>query len=95
MKGRGDKFRRSYCYTEAAIENTKAAEEMAKRYTELAGLINDELTREVFQDTYCRITVRYKGGDFVKQFRRLFWNTLREYQKKDREYQRLCQRLTE
>jgi predicted transcriptional regulator len=82
MKTKGDRFRRSHCYTEAAVRNLKAANQMAKRYKELVDLIKDDITAEVFQDTYCRITRRYKGGDFVKQFRRLFRNTLREHKLK-------------
>lgn len=91
MKVKGDKFRRSYCYTVAAVENDRASEEMAKRYTGLADLIKDEMTAEVFQDTFCRITVRYKGGDFVKMFKRLFYNTLKEQIKLTKTYNNITQ----
>ncbi len=86
MKSKGDKYRRSYCYTEGAVRNVKASNQMAKRYRELVHLIKDDITAEAFQDTFCRITRRYKGGDFVKQFKRLFSNTLREYKLKQIDY---------
>lgn len=86
MRSKGDKYRRTVCYTAAAVANEAAAAQMSKCYAQLAPLITDELTGEVFQVTYCRITQRYTDGDFVEQFTRLYFNTLREYVKLSRIY---------
>lgn len=79
MRSKGDRYRRQSCYTEGARRNDAAAAQMAMHHAELAHLVTDDLTAEVFQDTYCRITVRYTDGDFVREFKATFWNTLREY----------------
>lgn len=78
MENTGDEFRRMSCYIGHAVENAAAAEAFTKHHKELEFLRQDELTREVFQTTYMRITARYQGGDFVEMFKALFYNTLRE-----------------
>lgn len=93
MRSKGDKYRRTVCYTAAAVANEAAAAQMSQCYDKLAPLITDELTREVFQVTYCRITQRYTDGDFVEQFTRLFYNTLREYVKQSRIYDTMINAL--
>ena len=87
MRSRGGKFRRSSCYTQAAAPNAEVACLIVKHYHELDHLIRDDITAEVFQDTYCRMTARYKSGDFVAEFKRIFYNTLREYIKRAKAYE--------
>lgn len=72
-------YRRASCYADGAVENPLASAAMSAHYAELSTLMTDDTTSEVFQLTYLRITRRYHGGDFVKMFRTLFRNTLREY----------------
>jgi len=72
-------YRLSERYAADAIANEEVATLMAAHYRQLASLITDDLTAEVFQVTYCRITHRYHGGNFVKCFRHLFWSTMRDY----------------
>ena len=79
MRSKGDRYRRQSCYTLGARENPAAASQMAAHHGELEHLVTDDLTAEVFQDTYCRMTARYTDGDFVREFTATFWNTLREY----------------
>lgn len=85
MRSRGDKYRRTSCYTRAARRNDEVARLVEKHYAELAPLIRDDMTADAFQDTYCRITLRPVQSDFVRQFKRLFYNTLREIIKKNRQ----------
>lgn len=93
MTSKGDKYRRDTCYTEGAVENSAAAAAMSASYAQLSCLITDDFTANVFQATYCRITRRYHGGDFVKQFRTLFWSTMREYLNERRRYKAMIYAL--
>ncbi len=85
-RSKGDKFRRSSCFTQDARQNEAVARLVVRHYLELAALITDDLTAETFQDTYCRMTLRPVKGDFVKQFKKLFYNTLREHIKERKHY---------
>lgn len=86
MKSKGDRYRRSHCYTMGATVNEDVSRLMVEHYAELCPLISDDITAEAFQDTYCRMTQRFTGGDFVSEFRRVFWNTLRESIINNRKY---------
>ena len=79
-------FRRATCYAAGVVENPLASAAMSAHYVELSTLMTDDLTCEVFQLTYLRITRRYHGGDFVKLFRYMFYNTLREFCKREDYY---------
>lgn len=79
-------YRLSERYAADAIANEEVATLMAAHYRQLASLITDDLTAEVFQVAYCRITHRYHGGDFVKCFRHIFWSTMTDYQHRTNEY---------
>lgn len=96
MRTNGDnKYRRDTCYTNGAVENTAASLAMSACYKSLEHLITDDLTANVFQVTYCRITRVYHGGDFVRKFTRLFWSTMCEYTNNDRIYQATHYALSE
>lgn len=92
---RGDKYRRTSCFTAGAVENAEVARLVVEHYAELSKLITDEVTAEVFQDTYCRITTREVKPDFVKQFRRLFYNTLKEQIKLSKTYANITQQYAD
>lgn len=81
MRSKGDEYyRRLSNYSEHGRENDEVARLLADNYAGLSGLMTDDLSRECFQLTYLRITARYAGGDFMRQFRALFRATLREMQ---------------
>lgn len=73
-----DSAHRIQCYIDAAVENELAAAQMAQHYATLRALAIDEFGEDVLHITYMRITRRYTGGDFVRQFTRLYYNTRRE-----------------
>lgn len=78
MKTKGNGYRRFSCYAAHAEENATAAAAMEQNYKVLSSLRTSDIACDVFQITYMRITARYQGGDFVKEFRALFYSTLRE-----------------
>ena len=70
---------RVMCYIASAVDNPACAAAMTRHWSELRALVIDETGEEVFQITYCRVTLRYKeGDDFVKMFKGVFYNTRRE-----------------
>lgn len=79
-------YRLSERYAADAVANEEVARLMAASYAALAHLITDDLTAEVFQVTYCRMTHRYHGGDFVKYFKHVFWSTMKDYQHRINDY---------
>ena len=88
-------YRLSERYIDDAIANEEVARLMTECYGSLAHLITDDLTAEVFQVTYCRMTHRYHGGDFCKRFRRIFWSTMRDYQHRIKDYKARINALSE
>lgn len=73
-----DSAHRIQCYIDAAVENPLAAAEMERHYGTLKSLAIDDLGEDVLHITYCRMTRRYTGGDFVRQFTKLYYSTRRE-----------------
>lgn len=79
-------YRLSERYAADAVANEEVARLMADSYAALAHLITDDLTAEVFQVTYCRMTHRYHGGNFIKCYKRIFWSTMKDYQHRINDY---------
>lgn len=79
-------YRLSERYASAAVDNAEVSALMGIHYSQLAHLITDDLTAEVFQVTYCRMTIRYHGGDFCKCFLHVFWSTMTDYIHRTNEY---------
>ena len=86
MRSKGDKFRREQGYISTATENARLAEDVAANFTTLSTLITDDMSADVFQTTYCRMSVNYTGGDVVEQFRTTFFATKVGYDMEAVEY---------
>jgi hypothetical protein len=72
-------YRLSERYCASAVANDEVAALMSRHHRELSALVTDDLTAEVYQVTYCRMTIRYHGGNFIKCFKHVFWSTMRDY----------------
>ena len=80
----GDYFRRESAIVEGAEYNGNVNELFEQHYQQIHKLFN--IDKDVFQDTYLRLTISYNGLDFVNEFTRMFYNTLREKQTRDLQY---------
>lgn len=80
----GDYFRRESAIVEGAEYNGNVNELFEQHYQQIHMLFN--IDKDVFQDTYLRLTISYNGLDFVNEFTRMFYNTLREKQTRDLQY---------
>lgn len=80
----GDYFRRELAIVEGAEYNGNVNELFEQHYQQIYKLFN--IDKDVFQDTYLRLTISYNGLDFVNEFTRMFYNTLREKQTRDLQY---------
>lgn len=80
----GDYFRRESAIVEGAEYNGNVNELFEQHYQQIHKLFN--IDKDVFQDTYLRLTISYNGLDFVHEFTRMFYNTLREKQTRDLQY---------
>ena len=80
----GDYFRRESAIVEGAEYNGTVNELFEQHYQQIHKLFN--IDKHVFQDTYLRLTISYNGLDFVNEFTRMFYNTLREKQTRDLQY---------
>ena len=80
----GDYFRRESAMVEGAECNGNVNELFEQHYQQIHKLFN--IDKDVFQDTYLRLTISYNGLDFVNEFTRMFYNTLREKQTRDLQY---------
>lgn len=80
----GDYFRRESAIVEGAEYNGNVNELFEQHYQQIHKLFN--IDKDVFQDTYLRMTISYNGLDFVHEFTRMFYNTLREKQTRDLQY---------
>lgn len=80
----GDYFRRESAIVEGAEYNGNVNELFEQHYQQIHKLFN--IDKDVFQDTYLRLTISYNGLDFVNEFTRIFYNTLREKQTRDLQY---------
>ena len=80
----GDYFRRESAIVEGAEYNCNVNELFEQHYQQIHKLFN--IDKDVFQDTYLRLTISYNGLDFVNEFTRMFYNTLREKQTRDLQY---------
>ena len=80
----GDYFRRESAIVEGAEYNGNVNELFEQHYQQIHKLFN--IDKDVFQDTYLRLTISYNELDFVNEFTRMFYNTLREKQTRDLQY---------
>ena len=80
----GDYFRRESAIVEGAEYNGNVNELFEQHYQQIHKLFN--IDKDVVQDTYLRLTISYNGLDFVNEFTRMFYNTLREKQTRDLQY---------
>ena len=80
----GDYFRRESAIVEGAEYDGNVNELFEQHYQQIHKLFN--IDKDVFQDTYLRLTISYNGLDFVNEFTRMFYNTLREKQTRDLQY---------
>lgn len=82
----GDYYRRESAIVEGAVYNSKVNELFEQHYQQINQLFNTD--NDVFQDTFLRLTISYDSRlDFVNEFKRMFYNTLREKQTRDLQYQ--------
>ena len=82
----GDYFRRESAIVEGAEYNGNVNELFEQHYQQINQLFNTD--NDVFQDTFLRLTISYDSRlDFVNEFTRMFYNTLREKQTRDLQYQ--------
>lgn len=89
----GDYFRRESAIVEGAEYNGNVNELFEQHYQQIHKLFN--IDKDVFQDTYLRMTISYNGLDFVNEFTRMFYNTLREKQTRDLQYKVIHKSLSD
>lgn len=89
----GDYFRRESAIVEGAEYNGNVNELFEQHYQQIHKLFN--IDKDVFQDTYLRLTISYNGLDFVNEFTRMFYNTLREKQTRDLQYKVIHKSLSD
>lgn len=82
----GDYYRRESAIVDGAEYNGKVNELFEQHYQQIHSLFN--IDKDVFQDTYLRLTISFDCRlDFINEFKRMFFNTLREKQTRDLQYQ--------
>jgi hypothetical protein len=86
MRTKGDKFRKLQAISDQSESNDRLAADVSAHFGELATLMSDDASREAFQLTYMAMTRNYVGNDVVGEFRKAFFNIMREMSYNDSRY---------